>query len=116
MIRITCGSETIDFLPYHWQFDCDGIWGHVAFYVKKGIFEYGANNGFACRKNGEFEDSIYDIVRASCPCMENEEDIGIETVSGFLSRAACALFENLDRLKPSNIYRFNHYTGKLSKK
>lgn len=98
-IKITYGSETIGFEPYKWIFNNDGEWGHIYFYVQKGIFEYGTQNGFYCREAEEDEDFDCDIVHAATPCMENGWDIGIETVQGFLNRAASALFDNLTRLK-----------------
>jgi hypothetical protein len=68
--------------------------------VKKGIFEYGGGNGFYCKESigwENSEDPDYDIVYAATPCMENEEDIAIETVQGFLTRSASDLFDNLYR-------------------
>jgi len=103
-IKITYGSETIKFHPYKWHFEDDGEWGHIFFHVKKGIFEYGSNNGFYCMENTEDTDWCdCDIVHAATPCMDNEEDIAIETVQGFLNRAASALFDNLTRLKATTL-------------
>lgn len=94
----------IEFKPHKWEFDTDGMWGHIFFKVKKNTFAYGANNGAYCKpykgSSNPLEDeddaTEYDIVHMATPCMENGgEDLDQFDLNQTLRQAAEDICSNL---------------------
>ncbi|MBK5482987.1 hypothetical protein JFV29_14155 [Peribacillus sp. TH16] len=53
-----------------WEFNVDGMFGHIHFTVPKGSYEYNANNGAYCSK----KDNEYDLIHVATPCFLDEEN------------------------------------------
>ncbi len=97
----------IEFHPHKWEFDTDGMWGHIFFKVKKNTFEYGSNNGAYCKPYKgssnplEEEDEVgkYDLVHMATPCMEDGDDLDRFNLSYTLEKAAKEICSNLRSVK-----------------
>lgn len=83
----------IEFEIEKWDFNNDGMFGHIYFTVPKGSYKYDSNNGAYCYK----KDSKYDGIHVATPCFLDEEDAMEIPLSKILKEAIAFADLNLQR-------------------
>lgn len=62
--------DNIEYTIEKWEFNIDGIYGHIYFTVDKGNYKYDENNGAYCSSM----DETHDLINVATPCFLNEDN------------------------------------------
>lgn len=62
--------RNIEYEIEKWEFNIDGMYGHIYFKVPRGSYRYNANNGAYC---SEF-DNDFDLINVATPCFLDEDN------------------------------------------
>jgi len=97
--------DGIKFIISHWEFNNEGMYGHIYFLVPNGVYEYGSNNGAYMKLyNGNFYSTEgereYDLAHAATSCFL-DDDISRYTFEYIITEAAKFIdFNTLRKKQP----------------
>lgn len=63
--------DKVEYTIEKWEFNIDGMYGHIYFTVDKGIYKYDANNGAYCSSI----DETRDLINVATPCFLDEDEV-----------------------------------------